>query len=160
TIGRLDTQGNFEGLSLWTNPPEGLRTWPRPVVSDDQGKFTVQGIGRGQGLYLGVRDLRYARQELHVNPDGASAGKEITLALEPARIIEGRVLADDTGRPIPHAIVSASYNVRNEHANGIFTAKFRADAEGRFTMNPTASDKYTLGAFPTGGEPYLIQQDK
>ncbi len=27
-------------------------------------------------------------------------------------------------------------------------------------MNPIAGESYTLGAFPTGGEPYLIQQDE
>ena len=107
-----------------------------------------------------VRDLRYARQDLYVDPAKASAAKETTLALEPARIIEGRVLAADTGQPIPNAVVSATARVMNEHANGFFTAKFRADAEGRFIMNPIAGESYTLGAFPTGGEPYLIQQDE
>ena len=48
----------------------------------------------------------------------------------------------------------------NEHASGFFTAKFRADDQGRFAMNPIAGESYTLGAFPTGGEPYLIQQDE
>ncbi len=43
---------------------------------------------------------------------------------------------------------------------GYFVAKFRADDQGRFVMNPTAADSYTLGAYPTGGEPYLIQQDE
>ena len=62
-----------------------------------------------------------------------------------------RVLTADTGRPLANAIVSA---------NGSFTTKFRTDAEGRFTMNPSAAQAYTLSAFPTGGEPYLIQQDE
>ncbi len=160
SVGGESDKGTYEGVSLSFSPPEGLRTWPRPVATDDHGRFTLHGIGRGQGLYLNVRELRYARQDLHIDPDDAAPGKEITLALEPARIIEGRVLAADTGRPIANAVVSASGQVRNEHANGIFTSKFRADAEGRFTMNPIVSDKYTLGAFPTGGEPYLIQQDE
>jgi hypothetical protein len=50
--------------------------------------------------------------------------------------------------------------VRNEHANGFFSSKFRADDQGRFVMNPIAGDSYTLHAFPTGDEPYLIGQDE
>ena len=61
-----------------------------------------------------MRDLRYARQGLSIDAAGATAGKETTLALEPARIIEGRVLAADTGQPIPNAIVSATTLVQNE----------------------------------------------
>ncbi len=35
------------GVCLWANPPEGIRAWPRPVTTDDQGRFTLPGIGRG-----------------------------------------------------------------------------------------------------------------
>ena len=97
----------------------------------------MSGIGRGsRRRRLSVRDLRYARQELAHRPGRARPRKETTLALEPARIIEGRVLAADTGQPIPNAVVSASALVTNEHASGIFNAKFRADDQGRFAMNP------------------------
>jgi integrase len=58
-----------------------------------------------------------------------SEGESATVALEPARIIEGRVLAADTGRPIPHAIIAAAARIQNEHANGYFTTRFLADAE-------------------------------
>jgi hypothetical protein len=111
---------------------------------------------------MAVRDLPFARQDLHVEAAGPSApqGTETTIALQPAKIIEGRVLAADTGQPIPEAVVSATTRVHNERANGFFTAKFRADGEGRFTINPLDGESYTLGAFPTHGEPYLIQQDE
>ena len=142
--------------------PSEVRAWPRPAKTDDQGRLLLSGIGRDAPISLLVRDPRYARQDLYIPPASQAAprDKETTLALEPARIIEGRVLAADTGQPIPNAVVSATTRVQNEHANGFFTAKFRADAEGRFTMNPIAGESYTLGAFPTGGEPYLIQQDE
>jgi RNA polymerase sigma factor (sigma-70 family) len=159
-LGGVNDLGKSVGVWLSTNPPEGLRTWPRPVATDDQGRILLPGIGRGVNVNLNVSDLRYARQDLYVDTAKPSAAQETTLALEPARIIEGRVLAADTGRPIPGAVVSAQTMVMNEHARGYFTAKFRADAEGRFTMNPIAGESYTLGAFPTGGEPYLIQQDE
>jgi hypothetical protein len=160
SIGRMNNQGSYEGVSLWPNPHKGSRAWPQPIKTDDQGKFSVPGIGRGVLMTLNVRDFRYARQDLYVEPGAEATLKETTIALEPARIIEGRVLAADTGQPIPSAVVSAAGFVKNAHAHGIFTTKFRADAEGRFIMNPIASERYTVGAFPTGGEPYLIQQDE
>ena len=159
-VGRKGDKGTYEGVWLSTDPPKGIRAWPRPVTTDDQGRIALTGIGRGVGLGLNVRDLRYARQELQIKPSGEAAATETTLALEPARLIEGRVLAADTGRPIPNAVVSATGFVKNENAHGYFTSKYRADGEGRFTMNPIASESYTVGAFPTGGEPYLIQQDE
>ena len=135
--GAADDKGDFDGVSLWDNPPEGIRTWPRPVTTDDQGRFTLHGIGRGvRPQPQRPRPPLCPAGPAH-QPGRASAAKEITLALEPARIIEGRVLAADTGRPIPNAVVSASAHGQNEHADGIFTAKFRADDQGRFTMNPT-----------------------
>jgi hypothetical protein len=159
-IGRMNDKGSLDGVSLSTNLTGRIRVWPRPVKTDDHGRIALPGIGRGAQVSLSVSDLRYARQELYVDSAKASAAKETTIALEPARIIEGRVLAADTGRPIPNAIVSASALMMNEHARGYSNVKLRADDQGRFALNPTAAERYTLGAFPAGGEPYLIQQDE
>jgi hypothetical protein len=49
---------------------------------------------------------------LHIEPARSREGNETTVALQPARIIEGRVLAADTGQPIPNAVVSAQTLVR------------------------------------------------
>jgi RNA polymerase sigma factor (sigma-70 family) len=159
-IGRMNDKGGFEGIALTTSSTQGIPVWPRPVKTDLEGRIALSGIGRGALLRFSVRDLRYAQQDLNIDPAQAAAAKEITLTLEQAQIIEGRVLAADTGRPIPNAVVSAQTLVKKFHAQGFFTAKFRADREGRFTMNPLAGETYTLGAFPTGGEPYLIQQEE
>jgi RNA polymerase sigma factor (sigma-70 family) len=145
----------YDGVSVGLNPPEGLRTWPKAVKTDDQGRIAVPGVGRGANIGLEVRDLRYARQGRSIDAAGAAAGKESTLVLEPARLIEGRVLAEDTGRPIPDAIVSARHLVKSQRALGISILRFRADAQGRFVLNLPASDNYTLEAFPSGGEPFL-----
>jgi RNA polymerase sigma factor (sigma-70 family) len=159
-VGRINDKGQWEGIQVGTTAPGGIRVWPRPLKTDEQGRIASTGMGRGSMVGFHVSDIRYARQDVTVDPAKASSTGEITLALEPARIIEGRVLAADTGQPIKNAVVSASAWVHNEHANGIFVAKFRADGQGRFVMNPTAADSYTLGAFAADGEPYLIQQDE
>jgi hypothetical protein len=159
-LGRMSGSGKWDGLPIGTSTPKGLSMWPGPLKTDAEGRFAVRGIGRGALVSFRVSDLRYARQDLYIDPAKASREKENTITLEPARLIEGRVLAADTGQPIGNAVVSASGLVMNEHARGYFTAKFRADSQGRFVMNPVAADKYTVGAFPTGNEPYLIGQDE
>jgi hypothetical protein len=165
SLSRANDQGKREGkrgdgIWVWSGPPAGMHAWPTATTTDDQGRIVLPGIGRGVNVGLAVRDLRYARQELYIDSDQAMPPKETMIALVPARIIEGRVLAADTGRPIPNAVVSATGRVMNERTRGFVTSKFRADDQGRFVMNPTPVDSYTLGAFPVAGEPYLIQQDE
>ncbi len=149
-----------DGVWIYTRPPEGNRTWPRPLKSDDQGRIVIHGGVRGTSVSLGVDDLRFARQGLTLDTGLMAAFREKTLALQPSRIIEGRVIAADTGKPVPNAIVSASTFVENATARGYFTAKFHADEKGHFKMNPIAGASYTLGAFPTSGEPYLVPQEE
>jgi len=159
-IARSSNWISAERVRFFAKTPEGIRAWPGPITTDDQGRFTLAGIGRGANVILDVRDMRYARQHLYIDAAPVAAGKETVIALEPARIVEGRVLAADTGQPMPNAVVSASTRVHNEHGNGIVSANFRADAEGRFRINPIAGESYTIRAFPTGGEPYLIREDE
>ncbi len=160
-LGRPRDNGErWEGIWNVEDPPKGLRAWPRPVTSDSRGKIALPGLGGGVNVQLQVRDAPFARQDLRIDAATSAAGKEISLALEPARLIEGRVLAADTGRPIPHTIVSATTRIHNEHASGFFAAKFRADDQGRFVMNPIAGEPYAVGAYPTGDEPYLVQEEK
>jgi RNA polymerase sigma factor (sigma-70 family) len=155
-IKRSNDRGEFDGVRLLENPPREIRAWPSLAKTDGQGRLVLSGIGRDLSISLSVADDRFARQYLKLQTDSPGASKEIILALQPAQIIEGFILAGDTLQPIPNAVVSATTRVRNE----IFTSKFHADANGRFRMNPIIGDKYTIGAFPTGGEPYLIRQDE
>ena len=73
----------------------------RPAVTDAQGRFTFAGVGRGLNVFLSIRDPRFAQQGFDLMAEAREAGKELTPALHPAKIIEGRVLAADTGRPDP-----------------------------------------------------------
>src|SRR5262249_54650610 len=135
----VKNEGPADGVSVGVNPPAGLRTWPKAVKTDDKGRVVVPGIGRGVNVSLQGRDLHYARQGLTTDATTAIAGKEMTKALEPARIIEGRVLAEDAGSPIPNAIVSVQFLVKHGNAYGFSNLRFRADDQGRFALNLPAS---------------------
>jgi hypothetical protein len=150
--------GGDGGLGLW--PAHATRAWPKPSVTDKDGRFQINGTGASfsdDWLRLHIRDTRFARQELPLQSlePKAPNDKPLTLALEPAQIIEGRALTADTHQPISNAIIAVT------RTDGQFmTDKFRADAQGRFRINPFAAESYQLAAFPTGGEPYLVRQQQ
>jgi hypothetical protein len=155
-MGRPNESGEFDGVTLWETPPGAIRAWPGPATTDEQGKLVLSGIGRDLAVSLSVRDQRFARQIMNIPTETLAGSKEITLALRPAQIIEGRVLAADTLKPIPSAVVSAATRV--SVASYVVT-RFHADAEGRFQINPFAGDEFRLSAFPTNGAPYLIPEE-
>ena len=149
--------GDFDGIGggfhqLWDVPPEELRAWPKPVTTDDQGRFTLAGIARGLTVRLEVRDIRFARQRFDVETDFGDGPKEVNLALQPATIIEGRALAADTGQPFAHAVIAVRASFRSRP--GLFDAKFRADDQGRFKVTPFPGDRFRISVFPREGEPY------
>src|SRR5262249_48771548 len=129
---------------------------PRPVTTDEQGRIALTGIARGLDVSLDVHDLRYARQEPRIEAASASSGGEITVALQPAKIIAGRVLAEYTGPPIANAVVviGAGRGPRS----GMRITRFRADEQGRFTANPAPGEYFHVSAHAPQGQPYLVPQ--
>jgi RNA polymerase sigma factor (sigma-70 family) len=150
-------RGESDSIGLPWAALEGIPAWPKPVTTDAQGRFAIAGIGRGY-VALRVRDPRFACQRFDVKDNERDERKEVTLALHPATIIEGRAVAADTGRPIPNAViaVSASFGA----FGGMFTTKFRADDQGRFKISPYAGDYFRMGVHPTDGQPYLVRQEE
>jgi len=127
---------------VWSNLPEGLRAWPKSGTSDGQGRFTLTGGVRGLDLSLAVRDPRFAQQRIELRTDKTDGPKEVAAALHPSTIIEGRVLAAGTGRPIPDAVIS----VRSSYGLG----------GGMVTTKSRVSDWSTVSVH---GKGYLIRKD-
>ncbi len=148
-------KGHFIGIP-WSGPFQGAKAWPKPITTDSQGRFAFTGVGRGS-ITLLVRDSRFAQQKLNVQTDGKDAPAEVTLALQPAAIIEGRVLTADTGQPISNAVIAVD-SVDKRGAS--FTSKFRADDEGRFQVNPHPGESFRVRAHPREGQPYLVGQEE
>jgi RNA polymerase sigma factor (sigma-70 family) len=143
---------------MQTAPVEGLRAWPKPVTTDERGRFAFAGIGRGLHVSFDIRDARFARQSYEVQTDDRDGPKEVSLALHPATIIEGRTLAADTGQLIPNAVITvwASFGGTTRGTR----TKFRTDDRGRFKINPSAGDYFRLHVLPPEGQPYLATQDE
>jgi RNA polymerase sigma factor (sigma-70 family) len=154
SVGRPSDIGTFDGVSMGNFPaPEGLFAWPQPVKTDDQGRFSLPGIGHNLTLAFSVRDIRFAAQGFRIQTDDRQAPKAFTLALKPATIVEGRALADDTGQPMPHAVVNVA---SGENEMSLERARFLADDQGRYTANVAPGKFYRIQTFPPEGPPYLV----
>ena len=144
-------------------PWHALPAWPGPATSDDQGRFTLRGLGPGLSCPIGANDPRYSmrpvvietgagtdgpdrfrRRVIHIEP-GAEA-KPIAIVVQPARSIIGRVTYADTGRPVPHATVGQGERRTETDDDG----RFRAVIPG---ASPTAS---VVRVQAPDGSPYLI----
>jgi RNA polymerase sigma factor (sigma-70 family) len=135
------------------NPPEGA-LWPGPALTDDEGRFSLYGIGPGCRLVLHFRDERYTPEDWEVDPASKTTAEEITHTLAPARMIVGQVTFADTKKPVPYAclFVDASESVRGRHF-----VYGTADANGRFSIVPYAGDYYSITASATEEEHYLAR---
>ncbi len=132
-------------------PPEDLPLGP---TTDARGNFAFENIGPGVSLELEIRDPRYERKdEWSIDTSDKKKCENLRVVLGEGRCVEGRVVYEDTGKPVAHA--------RLMFANPIVEAK--TDAEGRFNVALFGPRDYGNGpvrdigvhAFPHPGEPYL-----
>jgi RNA polymerase sigma factor (sigma-70 family) len=147
-------RGRFEGITYWWTNANDFPAWPTPAMTDAEGRFTLRGVGQNLRVYLTAHHPRFALQRIEIETDGASESKSITLALEPAKVIMGRVTYADTDKPVPHALVVVG-------TGGIMAeSDFETDAEGRFRINPLSGDRYTISVWPPASQPYLTMRQR
>jgi RNA polymerase sigma factor (sigma-70 family) len=144
--------GREHDIRMGSSPPKGVRSWPHPLKTDDHGRFASGSVARGLYVTFSIQDQRFAPQSFDIATDDRDGPKEVNLALQPATVIEGRVLAADTGQPIPNALLEVGSSHRFM-ATGMTTV--RADAQGRFQANPYPGDRFDVDVYPPEGQPYL-----
>jgi RNA polymerase sigma factor (sigma-70 family) len=128
-----------------------MPAWPKPATTDAEGRFTLHGVGRGLQVSLAVIDPRFAMQMIDWNNDAGPGAMPLTMALQPARIINGRVSYADTGKPVHHALII----VWTPEGTAPHPINLETDADGRFRVNPTPGDRLSIMAAPPDGQPYL-----
>jgi RNA polymerase sigma factor (sigma-70 family) len=143
-FGRVANVGQGVDLVLEGKRPEGLKAWPEPFKTDDQGRFVFKGLSRGLYVNLAVDDSRFAQQILRVEADDREGQREVTLALQPAKTIEGRVVTEDTGLPLPGTVITVD------------VSRVPTDADGRFRANASVRDRFGVHAYPPADQPYLV----
>ncbi|MGP0068707.1 MAG: sigma-70 family RNA polymerase sigma factor [Isosphaeraceae bacterium] len=142
----------IEGPHFWGGTDaKSPAAWPRPAITDAEGRFTIRGLGRELRVLLIADDPRFARQRIVIDTDGTAALQQVTAAMEPAKVITGRVTYADTGKPVPHAAIEI---IAYRGGPG-YSSDFETDAEGNFRANPFSTDRYALIVFAPPGQPYL-----
>ena len=145
--------------------PDPLTGWPQPVITDHEGHFAIAGLDLRQGVRLEVRDERFARQLTVVGPaDGRAAQRkfavesdDLTIKLAPLQMLEGQVLAAGTSKPVPFARLSMIPCETPEglHPEQRIHVDARADAHGRYRIQPLPGGKFYLFACGQDNDPYL-----
>ncbi len=150
--GPINLPEYIDGPHFWAgNHAKNPDGWPGPAITDAEGRFTIRGIGREIRALLMADDPRFARQRIVVDTDRTAESKQVTIALEPAKVIAGRVTFADTGKPVPHAKIEIiAYRGGPGYSN-----QFETDAEGRFRTNPISTDQYAFFIHAPEGQPYL-----
>jgi hypothetical protein len=150
--------------------------WPPPVTSDEQGRFTIDGAPAGYGVVLTVGgNDRFAPQELAFNTGmhetrgerdatyrpqfvkNAKPGEDIVAPLAPAQIFAGRVTYEDTGEGAPFAPVQI-WASQQQFGGSMISIGGRADAEGRYRLNPHPGVRFGLTAYAPKSAPYLSRR--
>ena len=149
TLALARSEGN---VTFWWANANDFPAWPRPATTDAQGRFTIHGVGQNMRAMLTARHPRYALHEFTVETDDAAESKPVTLALEPAKIISGRVTYGDTGSPVANAKIAVQPSGPELKPFSFFDT----DADGRFRLNPPSDDRYHIAVWPPPGQPYLI----
>jgi RNA polymerase sigma factor (sigma-70 family) len=135
--------------------------WPVPVFSDGKGEFALPGLGSSANVWLQFQDDRYALTTVPARPMEKEPPR---YRLAPARLLTGRVVAADTGKPMPDvrlavyagnwdrmhgdrytALTSAQRASRSERADAL---DGRADADGYFKLRLPKSGIYRVDVYP------------
>jgi RNA polymerase sigma factor (sigma-70 family) len=139
------------------DPIDGFTLWPRPMITDKDGRFVLHGIGRGMSASLYVHDERFAFQSVDIRDTSkAEIAGSVRRTLDAARILEGRITCADTGKP------AANVEVRGWG----WGSRAHTDADGRYRVNSARGPQYSgdevgiLMVFPPHDQPYCnIQKE-
>jgi hypothetical protein len=116
-------------------PPDKLTAWPEGATSEQDGAFTLQGIGPESEMVVEIDDERVALQRwtIAVGVDT----KHVLLQTEPSRKVEGQVSFRDSGSPVPDASVAIT---SWEDGQFIGSHVIRTNSVGRFSIRPHKSN--------------------
>jgi RNA polymerase sigma factor (sigma-70 family) len=163
--GRPVTGASVNVAGMSRNGPAGLLMirygaesrlpgWPEPTITDSDGCITLRDVGPETDVLLHVHDERFAPDWHRFRTGAEESPDPVRLPLASARVLEGRVLAEDTHMPIAGAVVVAETKTL-EH-NYLCIVSARADRDGRYRLNPFRGSRIGVRVYPPDDVPYLV----
>ena len=159
---------------------DGEPALPGGVVTDADGRFRMEGLGRDTLASLEISGQKTALKQVEVlarameriagEPreaqftglaEPATYGANCTIAVEPSRPIEGVVRDAETRQPIPGAVVTL-HQLSGSLITLDGTVLTQTDAQGRYRLTglPKArSGGHKLAVYPPLDQPYFITRD-
>jgi beta-lactamase regulating signal transducer with metallopeptidase domain/protocatechuate 3,4-dioxygenase beta subunit len=159
---------------------EGEPFLPGGVVTDADGRFRIEGLGRDVMTLLEVVGPKVAYKRFRVisRAQGPIAGERresgsdrlvltttfgatCTVSVEPTRPIEGIVRDIETKQPIPGAIVTV-HRLSGSHFGIAGLIQTETDAEGRYRLvglPKEGAEGHRLAVYPPIDRPYFVTND-
>jgi RNA polymerase sigma factor (sigma-70 family) len=142
--------------------------WPEPIRTDARGEFRLPDLDPNQNVWLQFQDDRFA---LATEPARPAKEGSVVYRLAPARLLTGRVLAADTGKPLAHArlaIYAGDWAGTHSERHTALTSSLeasrvvpadaldaRADSDGHFKLYLPTAEEYRVDVFPPEAAGYL-----
>ncbi|QEH35428.1 Regulatory protein BlaR1 [Aquisphaera giovannonii] len=158
---------------------DGEPLLPGGVVTDAEGRFHIEGLGRdvmalveitGPSVALKrtrivARDKGPIEGETHTSLDGFAVvsptyGARDAIPVEPSRPIEGVVRDLETNEPIPGTVVTA-HRLSGEGGGVDGLIRTETDAQGRYRLvglPKAGAEGHQLAAYPPLDRPYFVTQ--
>lgn len=129
--------------------PEGMVAWPKPVLTEGDGRFILHGVPRNSAVQLEVNDERFARQAWETTNHF-----EITLKLLPPRVVEGTLFYEDTRTAVSGG--SIALTSWDEDGNYLGAVDGRTDSQGTFRLRPYYGDFLGITAMSPDNGAYTL----
>ncbi len=166
-----DVEGQRQGLFVGpTDRDDSIpEFWPKAILTDADGRFTLRGVPRGVYATLSFRNQDYALDEVTVSTrtDGKISNlmkafeivpvkPDFSYALKPARPVVGRVTDKATGKPLTGIAVE----MIPMRSHGGLSFRGRTDADGRYRISGHWTDRtYHTTVYPPANSGYLDATD-
>jgi len=148
--GRIcDTRNRaLAGAEINCHGPQPEGGYSRRVQSDDRGLFHIDGLIKGQYTLAA-----YLKGHNHVELKEIEAGSQnVNIQLAPYGLIEGRVLAEDTGEPLTTIQVTTKSEGLESFMGSPFLGTHAPD--GRFSLDARKEEMIVMARAPG----YLAEQ--
>jgi RNA polymerase sigma factor (sigma-70 family) len=127
------------------------------ATTDDQGRFAFRGVGRDLDVHLEIDDTHCAPKEMDVNTREPEKSGHLFILVAPPQVVEGRVVCEDTGKPVANAPLEVNTLTKSEggHALPGGTVFGKTDAQGYFKVSAVPGSSGAVQVYPPKDQPYL-----